>query len=114
MTTSEPRGLPAASHPCRGGAGPGPTVQNVRGSWKRRLTTNPLRGTGGLASEAGRRTHTNHQPQEGHMNHFQEAEDCLLDATEASVDADPADIALMLQFAQVHATLALVQAAGAK
>ena len=48
------------------------------------------------------------------MNHFQEAEDCLSDATEASVDADPADIAVLLQFAQVHATLALVQAAGAK
>ena len=46
------------------------------------------------------------------MNHFEEAEAYLKGAEGA--DVHPADVALMLQFAQAHATLALVQATSAK
>lgn len=45
--------------------------------------------------------------------HYKEAAQTLADATNADSDADPADIALMLRFAQVHATLALAAATAA-
>ena len=40
--------------------------------------------------------------------YFREAAKCLDVATNADPDASPDDVRLLLQFAQVHATLALV------
>jgi hypothetical protein len=42
--------------------------------------------------------------------HYTESERLLNDAANAAPDGDPADVALLLQFAQVHATLALAAA----
>lgn len=42
--------------------------------------------------------------------HYSESERILRDAENADAGADPADVALLLQYAQVHATLALTAA----
>lgn len=42
--------------------------------------------------------------------HYREAEEMLISARNARSDADPADVSLVLQHAQVHATLALAAA----
>ena len=42
--------------------------------------------------------------------HLAEAEDCLSCATNAEPDAAHEDVAMLLTFAQVHATLALAYA----
>lgn len=43
-------------------------------------------------------------------DHYREAERCVSYATNADREADPNDVAMMLRFAQVHATLALTAA----
>lgn len=45
--------------------------------------------------------------------HYREAEEVLHHAENADSDANPADVQLLLQFAQVHATLALAAATAA-